>query len=357
MSKKICFVLALLLCFQILSFQMNMVRPVYAAPPAFTGMPEVSEMFLPPTPPPDPMPVWIPEPLPLPGQRPVHVPAPMPVPPQPPQPLVVPAPELTPGPDPVLEPAPVPVPEPELTPGLTPDPAPEPAPDTYPPTQEPTPEPIPAPAPEPAPTPDPGPATLTGPQDIAGHWAEGAILYAFNRGLINMPPDNIISPNQRITRGEFAFSLDRWFTANLGQLHALGFTYEGAALPVVGVPANHPFRGSIESLAAMGMIGGEVDFMPDEYVQRQEVSRIWLNLFLRLPNSSFNTAYFSGLNVDEVLGEYRDGTRIASWARDAVAVMTDREFMGGSGGNFRPTDTLTRAEAYVIFQNIERGLR
>ena len=286
---------------------------VFAAPPLlFSELPDVLEMFLPP-PPPVPTPSWHdmdewevwPEPEPIPE----------------------------PTPEPIIIPAPTPVPMPE-----------------------PTPTPVPEHTPVPTPTPIPGyhPRGLT---DISGHWAEAAIVSAFDRSILNVQPGNVVRPNQRITRGEFAFSLNQWIIANYAFLQAMGFTYEGAALPVIGVPLDHQFRAGIDSLAAMGMIGGEVEFGPDEYVQRQEVSRIWLNLLLRLPASDFTLNYFRGLNVEGILYRYRDQGRIAGWARDSVAVMTDRRIMSGSDGMFRPTDAITRAETMAAFQNAESALR
>ena len=193
--------------------------------------------------------------------------------------------------------------------------------------------------------------------DIAGHWAEQAILANIERGMVHIQAEGNVQPNQPITRGEFVFSLDRWITANYSLLQSMGFTYTGANLAVIGVPHDHPFRASIDSLALLGMIGGDVAFMADEYVQRQEVSRIFLNLFMRLSDSSFDIAYFAGLNVSAILSQYYDEEDIAGWARDSVALMTDRGFMGGAGGDFRPTDAITRAEAHMTFQNIERHLR
>ena len=201
----------------------------------------------------------------------------------------------------------------------------------------------------------PVPALTARPADVTGHWAEQAVLHGVARGMIVVHPDNTVRPNHPITRGEFAFALDRWVTVNYALLQALGFTYDDG-LAVVGVPELHPFRGSIESLARLGLIGGNVDFMPDEHVQRQEISRIWLNLFMRLQNSNFNAAYFRNLNVEGILDRYDDQEQIAGWARDAVAVMTERGFVGGAGGSFRPVDAITRAEAHTIFYSVETAI-
>ena len=326
MSKKICGKICVLLIFAVFIGS----QPVYAAPPLhFTELPGVWDMFFPPPPPmqtPD-WDNWEPE-----------------------------LPELTPQPEPP-EPCPTcpleSIPEPPPMP--TPEPAPMPAP---------TPGPIPAPMPEPSapaapemPPPAVAHAYPRGLSDISGHWAEGIIIRAFDRGMVNIYANREVRPNQSITRGEFALALDRWISANSATLQAMGFAFAGDHLPVVGVPAYHPFRANIDSLAAMGLVGGNTPFMADEHVQRQEATVILLNLFMRLPNSSFNLDYFTRLNVTEVLSRYEDNNRIASWARDAVAVVTDRGFMGAGVNNFRPTDSLTRAEAYAILQNIEQGLR
>ena len=323
-----------------ISFRNNVVS-VYAAPPLhFRELPNVDDVS-PPAPTPAPTPSWDDwedwratddnedDPDLADATAPEYTPAP----------AVTPTPVATPIPDTTPTPVATPVP----TPIATPTPVPEPVP---------TPVASPTPAPEATSTPVTHPRGLT---DIAGHWAESAIIYAYDRNLIHGTGPTV-GPNQNITRGEFAFSLNQWILANYDLLISLGFTYDGVGLAVVGVPGNHMFRGSIDSLAAMGMIGGDTAFLPDEYVQRQEASRIWLNFFLRLNNSTFTEAYFRGLNVEAILEQYNDQSRIAAWARDSVAVMTDRGFMSGAAGNFRPAAALTRAEAFAAFQNVERTL-
>ncbi|MCL1988259.1 MAG: S-layer homology domain-containing protein, partial [Firmicutes bacterium] len=227
-------------------------------------------------------------------------------------------------------------------------------------TPEPTPIPTPEPTPEPTPIPTPEPPPIpqtAGPSDIAGHWAESAILYAFNRGLTgNLQSNQPVFPDQQITRGEFAAYLERWITANYATLANLGFSYDGQALPIIGVAEDHPLLPSLHSLAQMGMIGGNVPFMPDEPVQRQEASRILLNLLLRLPNSSFDVQYFSNLNVEQTLSRFSDQASIAGWARDSIAVLVDRGFLFGPP-NIRPTAIMTRAEIFITFQYMETGLR
>jgi len=216
------------------------------------------------------------------------------------------------------------------------------------------------PQPEP-PAPAPvmmAPVYPRGIRDIAGHWAEQAVVTAFDRGMVNINPENMLArPGENTTRGEFVLALDRWITANNELLYALGFASPGTPLTVLGVPDNHPFFPSINSLAQRGMIGGEAPFMPDEFVSRQEISRIFFNLFLRLNNSGFEEVFLPTFNTEVALLNITDAADTASWARDSVAVMFDRNLMSGyADGSFRPTTPMTRAETYSTFQNVERWL-
>lgn len=52
---------------------------------------------------------------------------------------------------------------------------------------------------------------------------------------------------------------------------------------------------------------------------------------------------------------YKDDEKIAKWAKDAVYQAKEKGYLvGDSDGNFRPTDPLTRQEAAVLIQRLER---
>ncbi len=51
---------------------------------------------------------------------------------------------------------------------------------------------------------------------------------------------------------------------------------------------------------------------------------------------------------------YKDDNKISDYSRDGVYVVTQLGIMNGSEGNFKPQDTLTRAQAAAI---IERFLQ
>jgi len=157
-----------------------------------------------------------------------------------------------------------------------------------------------------------------------------------------------------MTRGELVFMLERWVVANYDLMVSRGFTYPGVEIAVMGVPLDHPFIDNINSLAYFGFIGGNSPFAPDEYVTRAEMSLLFLNILRRAPDS-FDDNYFDLLNIDEILSQYNDQRSIAAWAREAVAVMTDKGFLSGyEDGNFRPTRRLLRSEAFSAVTNIDR---
>jgi len=157
-----------------------------------------------------------------------------------------------------------------------------------------------------------------------------------------------------MTRGELVFMLERWIIANYDLMVSRGFTYPGIEISVMGVPADHSFIENINSLAYFGFIGGTSPFAPDEYVTRAEMSLLFLNILRRAPGA-FDDNYFALLNVDEILGNYNDDSAIAAWAREAIAVMTDKGFLSGyEDGNFRPARRLLRSEAFSAVTNIDR---
>jgi len=194
--------------------------------------------------------------------------------------------------------------------------------------------------------------------DVSGHWAENHIMYCYDQGLINIYEDGLLLPNVPITRAEFAYSIDNWITKNTNLLTRLDFRYELRDIRFTDVPRQDPFYESIMSVASIGlMVGADGLFRPEESLTRQEASTIWENLFGMLYNTTIDEDYFARLDTGGVLGRFEDAHDIAPWAIDAVAVMTDKGFVGGyPDSTFRPSNSITRAEAYVVLANIELNL-
>ncbi len=242
----------------------------------------------------------------------------------------------------------------------------------------PTPSPIQAPVPTLAPTPKPTPVptTVVSVQpsiipasfnestqptfpDIKGHWAENAILYCYDRGLVNTYGGNIINPNKPITRAEFAYSLSRWIDENKSLLAKLGAVHKSTSPKFTDVLAESSFSKEINSVASKGLMNGASNlFRPNDNLIREEACSIWVTLFKQLTNCTIDEAYLSQLKTDKIVDKYNDNKTISNWARQAVAVMTDQKFINGyPNGSFNASGVITRAEAYTIIANIELQLK
>ena len=187
------------------------------------------------------------------------------------------------------------------------------------------------------------------PNDVIGHWAFEYLRDAINYGFYYIDESGLARPNQYLNRGELAYMLNRFLYVNRERLQNIGFT-PGEPNVVHGVE-NSLFASHINSLAALGILGGDASYEPQAPVQRQELARIWLNVFLMTPIvATYETQTELALLI------YSDASEIAPWAREAVAFMSERGLMGMGSERFEPISPLTRAQAAAIFVRVQRFL-
>lgn len=99
-----------------------------------------------------------------------------------------------------------------------------------------------------------------------------------------------------------------------------------------------PFAQAINTLAVYGLAEGYEDgsFRPEETISRAEFAVMVASaLNLRVPEQS----YFSDVPAD-------------AWYADGVNAMAAKGFMAGSGGNFRPEDTITYEEMVTVLSSV-----
>jgi len=165
--------------------------------------------------------------------------------------------------------------------------------------------------------------------DIAGHWAEPAIVQAVNQGIVTGYPDGTFKPNHIVTRAEFTVML-------VNHLKPQG---SGAALTFsdtskIGAWA----RSAVAQAVQDGYIKGYKDgtFRPNEAITRAEMTVMIANA-LHLSVDSSNATGFA------------DEKNIPSWAKGAVTALRKLGYIQGSGLNrFNPNDKTTRAEAVTV---------
>ena len=162
-------------------------------------------------------------------------------------------------------------------------------------------------------------------------WYYDNVMDAANNGYISGMGDGTFAPTKATTRAEFASMIAK----------AMGYEANPDA-PSMFPDVADDFWGkaAINFCAHNGIITGYDDgtFQPNKAITRQEAASILRNAF-KLTESSSET--------------FPDDSAISGWAKESVYIVKASGLMKGDAGtgNFRPTDTIIRAEAASILMN------
>ena len=174
-------------------------------------------------------------------------------------------------------------------------------------------------------------------QDIAGHWAQKAIVKAIEKGIFKGATENSFAPERQMSRAEF--------------ITVLGRMSEQATMlrevPFKDVDANAYYAQHVAWGAALGLMKGFEDgtFRPEAKITREQAAVIFANYLKdkKLPEMAMTT--------------FADEESISSWAKAAVKKAAALGLLKGKdGGKFAPKDLLTRAEMAQILDNLSRLL-
>lgn len=158
-------------------------------------------------------------------------------------------------------------------------------------------------------------------------------------------------------KGLMPDSLGDDFTVNItrAQFAALSVKlYEAMSGEEAPAPGGSPFSDTDDPAViqanALGIVDGKGDgkFAPDDLVTRQEAALMLSRVYTRL-----------GGGIPKVEATtFADNNKVASWAMDAVAFMSDNKIVNGKGDNkFDPLGSASIQEAMVIalrmFENLD----
>lgn len=163
--------------------------------------------------------------------------------------------------------------------------------------------------------------------DTSNHWAETYINRWSQEGIINGYEDGTFKPNNNITRAEYITMIVRIFKPT-DTIDATSYS---------DVDSSAWYYDSLSKACAMEIIKGYEDntVRPNANITRQEAMVI-LNRILKLNTSS-----------GEVV--FADSNEIASWAKEAVEVFSEKGYINGyEDGTIRPNAFITRAEIAKI---------
>ena len=164
-----------------------------------------------------------------------------------------------------------------------------------------------------------------------GAWYYDNVMQAAAAGIVSGRGDGTFAPLANVTRRDFAIMLTQM----------MGISNDGTAVsPFIDVEDDDYGVVAIAYCSAHGIVSGYTDgtFQPNKTITRQEAASMIVK----------------AMGVSKASEElYPDDSTIAGWAKDAVYKAKAAGLMKGDAGtgNFRPTATITRAEAASIMVN------
>ncbi|WP_051424718.1 M14 family metallopeptidase [Paenibacillus graminis] len=169
-------------------------------------------------------------------------------------------------------------------------------------------------------------------------WAVSAIEELTAKGILNGVGGNAFAPLKEVTRAEFITMIVRAFglqTANasaaFSDVSAADWSYSYIAAGV----SNGLIRGV-----------GNGKFEPKRSITREEMAIIAANALTKFKGKSVTHA-------DAALANFKDKSSIASYGKNAVALLTQEGVVKGMTANtFAPKDIANRAQAAVMISNI-----
>lgn len=168
------------------------------------------------------------------------------------------------------------------------------------------------------------------------HWAYDYVEQVYREGLMNGTSSTTFSPDMTLTRGMFVTILARFAKAEVNNDQEVAFT---------DVPAGQYYTGAVAWAVTneITMGTGENTFSPNQAVTRQEMA-VFLN----------RTMKFLGCKCAQTgdLAAFADGTKVASYAVEAMLWAVGAELMMGNDGELCPADNATRAEVAVLMSRV-----
>ena len=164
-----------------------------------------------------------------------------------------------------------------------------------------------------------------------GDWFYDNVMDAAENGYISGMGDGTFNPTGATTRAQFASMI----------ANAMGYEANpGAKSAFPDVADDFWGKAAINFCVENGILSGYDDgtFQPNKAITRQEAASILRNAF----------------ELTETTDElFPDDSAIAGWAKESVYLVKASGLMKGDAGtgNFRPTSTITRAEAASILMN------
>lgn len=177
--------------------------------------------------------------------------------------------------------------------------------------------------------------------DVANHWAKDAVNDMGSRLVIEGTGNGQFTPDQAITRAEFAAIVVR----------GLGLGLSQAATPFSDVKTTDWYNSAINTAYAYQLINGFEDgmFRPDDQITREQAMLI---IAKAMKITALN-AKLSNQSAEGFLTPYTDAGKASDWALSAITdCLQAGVIMGRSSNVLAPKDDMTRAEVAAIVKRL-----
>jgi chitodextrinase len=172
--------------------------------------------------------------------------------------------------------------------------------------------------------------------DYSKNWANREIDKWLSLGVVQTNGKGDFKPSEPIKRIDMAIMLNKLFNYQ-----------EKSGTKFSDIAADSSVMADVAKASAAGnFTGNGGKFRPNDPITRQEAAVVFARAF------SLDTP---GKNV---VTKFKDAGKIAGWSKDAVNSMVGSGYMNGVPGNlFAPGDSITRAEAVKIIDNMAMDLK
>ncbi|MGN0164258.1 MAG: S-layer homology domain-containing protein [Candidatus Ornithomonoglobus sp.] len=173
-----------------------------------------------------------------------------------------------------------------------------------------------------------------------------ALQRAVDVGLMNGVTDDLIKPNDNITRAQMATIIVRAFGAT-----------DTSSTKFNDVAADAWYAQDVLKAVAMGAFEGDDDnnFNPENNITFQETYIVLSRMFGFEPYElrySDGTTALVGDCDESVLSSFSDRDKVAAWAKNYAKYIVGNGGWTGIDGMLKPTDAITRGEFAMVMDKI-----
>lgn len=174
-----------------------------------------------------------------------------------------------------------------------------------------------------------------------------ALQNAVDAGLMNGVTDDLIAPNDNITRAQMAAIITRAFSAE--KLSENGFA---------DVASDAWYAESVSKAVAMGAFEGDDDnnFNPENNITFQETYIVLSRVFgfepYEIKYKGETTSFMLGDCEDSVLDSFADKGELADWAKNGAKYIVGNGGWTGVDGKLKPAAYITRAEFALLMDSV-----